>query len=99
MRICVKISHDDALEIVFHCLSDVIYNKFGESFTLTDKVLSLVCIDIYYLKLFGWKEEVYGNKPAILSVNSLNVLGDIRSYDKTYTRRSIQRIKIPVCLK
>src|SRR2546430_5171142 len=97
MRICVEISHNNALEIVFLRLLYVIHDKFGESFTLSGKVLSLVCIDIYYLELFSWEEEVYGDKPAILLVNSLNVLGDIQCYDKIYTSRSIQRIKIPVC--
>src|SRR2546423_11284382 len=96
VRICVEISHDDTLEIVFLRLFYMIHNKFGESFTLTGKVLSLVCIDIYYLELFSWEKEVYGDKPAILLVNSLNVLEDIQCYDKTNTSRSIQRIKIPV---
>ena len=89
VRISIKISHDDTLEVVFLRLPYVIHDKFGESFTLSGKVLSLVCIDIYYLKLFSWEEEVYGDKPAIFSVNSLNVLGDIQCYDKTYTSRSI----------
>src|SRR6266480_5341228 len=67
--VCVEISHNDALEVVFFCLLDVIYYEFSETFTLTGKVFGLMCVDVNYFKLFGWKEEVDGNKPAILSVN------------------------------
>src|SRR5256714_9259232 len=98
VRICVEIAHDDTLEVVFLRLLDVIHYEFSETFTLTGKVFGLMCVDVNYFKFFGREEEVDGNKPAILSVNSLNVFRNIRCYDKAYSSRSIQGIKVPVCL-
>src|SRR5438874_7387300 len=97
--ICVEVSHNDALEVVSFRLLDVVYYEFSETFTLTGKVFSLMCVDVNYFKLFGREEEVNGNKPAILTVNSLNVFRNIRCYDKTYSSRSIRRVMVPVCFE
>ena len=97
--VCVEIAHNDALEVVSFRLLDVIHYEFGETFALTGKVFGLMCVDVNYFKLFGQKEEVDGNKPAILSVNSLNVFRNIRCYDKTNSSRSIRRVKVPVCFE
>src|SRR5436305_4686530 len=95
----IEIPHDNTLEIVFLRLFDMIHYEFSETFTLTGKVFGLMCVDVNYFKLFGRKEEVDSNKPAILTVNSLNVFRNIRCYDKTYSSRSIRRVKVPVCFE
>src|SRR4051812_19936433 len=66
--VSIKVSHNDALELILFYLFNMFDHKFGEGFTFGCKVFALIGVNIDNFKFFVRQKEVEGNKSSIFSV-------------------------------